>query len=52
MLTGEVVNRFALVHVIIGFCLPIFSTLLVLMYNIDREGHLDNVNDLGYVEDN
>ena len=51
MLTGEVINRFALVHVIIGFCLPIFSTLLVLMYSIDRKGHLDNVNDLGYVRD-
>ena len=51
MLTGEVINRFALVHVIIGFSLPIFSTLLVLMYSIDRKGHLDNVNDLGYVRD-
>ena len=51
MLTGEIINRFALVHVIIGFCLPIFSTLLVLMYSIDRKGHLDNVNDLGYVRD-
>ena len=50
MLNGEVINRFAFVHVVLGFCLPIFSTLLVLMFDIDRKGHLENVNDLGYVE--
>ena len=50
MLYGEVINRFAFVHVVLGFCLPIFSTLLVLMFDIDRKVHLENVNDLGYVE--
>ena len=50
MLTGEIINRFAFVHVVIGICLPIISTLLLLMYDIDRKGHLENVNDLGYVE--
>jgi len=43
-------NKFALIHVIVGFVLPIFSTLLVLMYKIDRNDHLQNVSDLGYVE--
>ena len=52
MLTGEIINRFAFVHVVIGICLPIISTLLLLMYDIDRKGHLENVNDLGYVEKN
>ena len=46
----DVINRFAFVHVVLGFCLPIFSTLLVLMFDIDRKVHLENVNDLGYVE--
>jgi len=41
---------FAIVHVAIGFFLPIISTLLVLMFDIDREGHLENVDKLGYVE--
>ena len=50
MLNGEIINRFAFVHVVLGFCLPIFSTLLVLMFDIDRKVHLENVNDLGYVE--
>ena len=50
MLNGEIINRFAFVHVVLGFCLPIFSTLLVLMFDIDRKIHLENVNDLGYVE--
>jgi glycoside/pentoside/hexuronide:cation symporter, GPH family len=43
-------NNFALTHLIIGFILPIFSTLLILLFNIDRNDHLDNVTDLGYVE--
>ena len=50
MLNGEIIYRFAAVHVVIGFCLPIVSTLLVLKFDIDRKDHLTNVNDLGYVE--
>ena len=50
MLNGEIVNRFAFVHVILGLVLPIFSTLLVLMFNIDRKVHLENIDDLGYVD--
>ena len=49
-LYGTVINNFALTHILIGFILPIFSTLLVLLYKIDRKEHLDNVNDLGYIE--
>lgn len=50
MLTGELIRNFAIVHVAIGFCLPIISTLLILKYDIDRRGHLSNVNDLGYID--
>ena len=51
MLTGEVINRFASAHVVLSLLLPIGSTLLVLMYNIDRKSHQDNVQQLGYVDD-
>ena len=50
MLNGEIVNRFAFVHVVLWLCLPIFSTLLVLMFDIDRKVHLENIDDLGYVQ--
>ena len=50
LLYGTVINKFALIHVVIGFILPLFSTLLILFYSIDRKEHLDNVSDLGYVE--
>jgi len=50
LLYGEVINKFALIHVVIGFILPLFSTALVLLYNIDRKEHLNNVSDLGYIE--
>ena len=49
---GSVVSRFATVHVCIGFFLPIVSTLLVLLYDIDRKGHQENIETLGYVEEN
>jgi hypothetical protein len=51
MLTGEVINRFASAHVVLSLLLPIGSTLLVLMYDIDRKSHQDNVQQLGYVDD-
>ena len=47
---GEVINKFALIHLIIGMTLPFVSTLLVLMYDIDRGKHNDHISDLGYVE--
>ena len=49
---GEVINRFALIHLIIGMSLPFISTLLVLMYDIDRGKHNDHISDLGYVKKN
>ena len=52
MKSGALIDRFATIHIAIGFFLPIISTLLILKYDIDRKGHLDNVNDLGYVEKN
>jgi Na+/melibiose symporter-like transporter len=51
-LTGSVIDRFATIHVILGATLPFISTLLVLLYNIDRKGHLENVENLGYIEEN
>ena len=45
---GEAIIQFGWIHVAIGFCLPIFSTLLVLLYDIDRDVHHDNLTDLGY----
>ena len=47
---GEVINRFALIHLIISMTLPFVSTLLVLMYDIDRGKHNTHISDLGYVE--
>jgi len=49
-LQGPIVNRFAFIHVCIGYTLPVISTLLVLLYSIDRKGHLNNIETLGYVE--
>ncbi len=48
---GEVINRFAVIHLIIGMTLPFISTLLVLMYDIDRGKHNTHISDLGYVEE-
>lgn len=47
---GPIINKFALIHICIGFFLPIVSTLLILLYDIDRKGHQENITDLGYVE--
>ena len=48
---GDVINRFAVIHLVIGLSLPFISTLLVLMYDIDRTKHNTHVSDLGYVEE-
>tara|TARA_Y100001970_G_scaffold280668_1_gene390013 strand:+ start:6289 stop:7722 length:1434 start_codon:yes stop_codon:yes gene_type:complete len=48
---GSVINKFALIHLLIGMSLPFISTLLVLMYDIDRGKHNTHVSDLGYVEE-
>ena len=48
-LKGEVINQFAFIHLLIGLGLPIISTSLVLMYDIDRSKHNDHISDLGYV---
>ena len=45
---GEAIIQFGWIHVTIGFCLPIISTLLVLFFDIDRDVHSDNLVDLGY----
>ena len=51
MLNGEVIYRFASVHVVLSFLLPLFSTALILMFDIDRDGHQENVEKLGYTLD-
>jgi GPH family glycoside/pentoside/hexuronide:cation symporter len=48
---GAVINKFAVIHLIIGMTLPFISTLLVLMYDIDRGKHNTHISDLGYVEE-
>ena len=48
---GDVINRFAVIHLVIGLSLPFISTLFVLMYDIDRTKHNTHVSDLGYVEE-
>ena len=50
-LKGEVINKFAFIHLLIGLGLPLISTSLVLMYDIDRVEHNTNISDLGYVEE-
>jgi GPH family glycoside/pentoside/hexuronide:cation symporter len=45
---GEAIIQFGWIHVVIGFFLPIFSTLLVLLFDIDRDIHSSNLTDLGY----
>ena len=44
MKSGALIDRFAIVHVAIGFFLPIISTLLILKYDIDRKGHSQRRN--------
>lgn len=51
MMNGEIINRFASVHVVLSFVLPLISTFLILMFDIDREGHQGNVEKLGYLAD-
>jgi Na+/melibiose symporter-like transporter len=50
-LQGPVINKFAMVHICLGLVFPLISTLLVLLYDIDRKGHLQNVESLGYVDE-
>ena len=50
-LRGPIVNQFALIHVVLGCIMPFISTLLVLLYRIDRKDHQANIQDLGYVEE-
>ncbi len=46
---GEVINKFAFIHLLISVSIPIISTSLVLMYDIDKKQHNDHISDLGYV---
>ena len=49
---GEVINKFAFIHLLISVSIPIISTSLVLMYDIDKKQHNDHISDLGYVNKN
>jgi Na+/melibiose symporter-like transporter len=49
-LYGPVIHKFALVHVCLSYTLPVVSTSLVLLYSIDRRGHQENIEHLGYVD--
>ena len=48
---GDVINNFAIIHLVVGVTLPFISTLLLLFYDIDRSKHNAHLSDLGYVED-
>jgi GPH family glycoside/pentoside/hexuronide:cation symporter len=48
---GAVITKFAYIHIVLGLSLPIISTLLVLLYDIDRNQHLDHIEELGYTEE-
>ncbi len=47
---GEEIIEFGWIHVIIAFVMPIFSTSLVLLYDIDRDQHDEHLTTLGYRE--
>ena len=49
---GEVINKFAFIHLLISVSIPIISTSLVLMYDIDKKQHNAHISDLGYVNKN
>jgi len=46
------IATFSTIHIICGFILPLFSTLLILLYSIKKEDHSGNITELGYVEEN
>jgi Na+/melibiose symporter-like transporter len=47
---GDIINNFAIIHLVVGVTLPFISTLLLLFYDIDRSKHNAHLADLGYVE--
>ena len=47
---GAEIIEFGWIHVIIAFVMPIFSTSLVLLYDIDRDQHDEHLTTLGYRE--
>jgi Na+/melibiose symporter-like transporter len=48
---GPVIIKFAAIHIVLGLTLPIVSTTLILLFDIDRKKHEDHITDLGYIED-
>jgi Na+/melibiose symporter-like transporter len=48
---GSAIIEFAWIHVVISFVLPIFSTIMVLLYDIDREKHEHHLTTLGYQDE-
>ncbi len=48
---GAVITKFAYIHIALGLTLPIVSTTLILLYDIDREKHQSHIEELGYTED-
>ena len=48
---GSAIIEFGWIHVVISFVLPIFSTILVLLYDIDREKHEHHLTTLGYQDE-
>ena len=45
---GQTIIEFGWIHVALSFTLPIFSTVMVLLYDIDRGKHEGHLDALGY----
>ena len=45
---GQTIVEFGWIHVALSFTLPIFSTVMVLLYDIDRGKHEGHLDALGY----
>ena len=46
----EPITKYVTILVFLAFTIPVISTFLLLFYNIDRETHAENINELGYSE--
>ena len=49
--TTEAILTFSWIHIAFSFFLPLCSTCVIMFYNIDRKGHLERVESLGYTEE-
>ena len=48
--TTDAIATFSWIHVAFSFFLPLCSTCVIMFYSIDREGHLERLESLGYTK--